>query len=269
MKCVKNTGFTIVETMLFLGITGLMVMSILAGAGRSINIQRYHDSINSLQSFLQQQYSDVTNTINNRNNDWKCDTAGVMNSPNPDNPNRGQSECVILGRLIRTPDIASSPKGKQIDVYDVVGYMPAKSVWGLDEIQVFKPHNPPPPGSPPGTLALPDGYGTYISVVDKQTYDIGWDASMVKPSVDDRLDFSMLIIRSPISGNIRTFITKDFVADANINNIVSSIALANDLKVCLNSNGLFTGPRMGVYINAGASSASDIITKSEVGVCSS
>ena len=257
MKCVKNAGFTIIETMLFLGITGLMVMSILAGAGRSINVQRYHDSINSLQSFLQQQYSDVTNTINNRNNDWKCDITGVTNNPNPNNPNRGQSECVILGRLIRTPDIASSPNGKVIDIYDVVGYMPTNSVWGLDEIQVFKLNNP----------SLPNGYGTFISVVDKQTYDIGWDASMVKPSVDDRLDFSIMILRSPISGNIRTFITKNYVADADINDIVSLVSLKNDLTLCLNSNGLFTGPRMGVYINASASSASDVITKSDGSGC--
>jgi len=95
MKPLYRDGFTIIETMLFLGITGLLIVGILAGTGNSISIQRYRDSVTSLQSMLQMQYSNVENVSNNSVAAKSC---GAKTSP------RGQSDCVILGRFISTTD---------------------------------------------------------------------------------------------------------------------------------------------------------------------
>src|SRR5665811_997144 len=95
MKLSNQAGFTIIETMLFLGITALLIMGLLVGIGTSINIQRYRDSVSSLQSVLQQQFSEVSNV----SNDSLSNACYGDNSTN--NP-RGQSNCVILGRLITT-----------------------------------------------------------------------------------------------------------------------------------------------------------------------
>jgi len=59
-------GFTVIEVMLFLAVTGLLAVGILVGSGVAIGQQRYRDSVNTLKSYIQQQYSEVTSVINNR-----------------------------------------------------------------------------------------------------------------------------------------------------------------------------------------------------------
>ena len=53
MDIVKSKGFTIIEVMLFLAVTGALAVAILVGSGVAIGQQRYKDSVNSLQSFIQ------------------------------------------------------------------------------------------------------------------------------------------------------------------------------------------------------------------------
>ena len=50
MAAKTNNGFTVIETMLFLGVAGALTMGVLVGSGASINQQRYRDSVNSLKS---------------------------------------------------------------------------------------------------------------------------------------------------------------------------------------------------------------------------
>ena len=97
--------------MLFLGITGLLIMGVLVGAGTSINIQRYRDSVSSLQSVLQQQFSDVINVSNDSAGDRACYGDSSIRA-------RGQSDCVILGKFITTAD------GRQLAIKSVIGYIP-------------------------------------------------------------------------------------------------------------------------------------------------
>ena len=101
MSAQSQTGFTIVETMLFLAVAGLLTMGILVGSGAAINQQRYRDSVNSLKSFVQDQYSDVTNVVNSRDNQWSCGSnADVVEAGDAEAQARGTSNCVLLGRYI-------------------------------------------------------------------------------------------------------------------------------------------------------------------------
>ena len=55
-------GFTIIEVMLFLALTGLLLVGILGGLGGNIARQRYNDAVQDLANILRDQYSFVSDT---------------------------------------------------------------------------------------------------------------------------------------------------------------------------------------------------------------
>ncbi len=59
IKTNQKQGFTLIETMLVLGITGLILIGALAGTYQSIARQRYNDSVRSYAEFLRRIYSEV------------------------------------------------------------------------------------------------------------------------------------------------------------------------------------------------------------------
>lgn len=52
-------GFTIIEVMLVLAVTGLLLVSVLGGAYQNISTQRFNDALRSFAEFLRQNYSEV------------------------------------------------------------------------------------------------------------------------------------------------------------------------------------------------------------------
>ena len=90
--------------------------------------------------------------------------------------------------------------------------------------------------------------------------------------INDPMKFSILILRSPSSGVIRTFIDDTQVlADIDIQQLLLSTppaatpgSLTKSATICVNSNGLFTGARkMAVFVQPNANSASDVDTKGD------
>ncbi len=240
MKLLNKAGFTIIETMLFLGITGLLIMGILVGTGTSINIQRYRDSVSSLQSVLQQQFSDVSNVDNDRGSDWACGSDSRVTAQTPSSGiARGQSDCVILGRFITTTD------GHVLSIKSVVG-SPSGSIAASNDVGALQQYN------------------IQVSPVTGETYEIEWGSSLVKPGGNTAMTFSMLVLRSPLSGVVRTFIDPATVINNNnVATLVNSSALTQSAKMCVDSNGLFTGARTAVEVMANATSASGVETLEE------
>lgn len=239
MRLSSKTGFTIIETMLFLGITGLLIMGILVGTGTSINIQRYRDSITSLQSLFQQQFSDVLNVSNGRNDDWSCDSSGnVTEQVSGSGTVRGQSDCVVLGRFITTTNASHT-----LSIRDVVGSLPSGAVLAQNDLDAL------------------NQYRIQVSPITNSSYDIEWNSTLVKPGGNIAASFSVLILQSPLSGIIRTFIDSGVVVrDSDIKSLVKQSALTEPVKMCVNSNGLLTGAKMAVIVVAGATSASGVET---------
>lgn len=246
MRASNTSGFTIIETMLFLGITGLLIMGILVGTGTSINIQRYRDSITSLQSLFQQQFSDVLNVSNGRSDDWSCDSSGNITEQVPGSGTvRGQSNCVILGRFITTTNAS-----RTLSIRDVVGSLPSGLVLAQNDI-----------------VAL-NQYRIQLSPITNSSYDIEWDYTLVKPGGNIAASFSILILQSPLSGIIRTFIDSSVVvSDSDIKSLINQSALTEPVKMCVNSNGLLTGAKMAVIVVAGATSASGVETLGDNSGC--
>ncbi len=234
MKPIRYAGFTMIETMLFLAVTGVLIAGILVGTGTSINTQRYRDSVVSLRSFLQQQYSDVSNVRNSSVSNNTC--AGITGY-------RGQTNCVILGRYIQAKSFSPSI----VEVRNVIGTIP------------FSPA-PGEPDPPTADVELLVQYGIKVSdiLTDNSTYNLEWDATM-KSKTNSNISFSILILRSPSSGIIRTFIDDSPVTAAtNISSLVVTTALSKSVTICVDSNGVLTGPKMAVMVNKDITNASGI-----------
>ncbi len=233
-----KTGFTIIETMLFLAISGVLIAGLLVGVGSSINVQRYRDSVTSLRSFLQQQYSDVLNVSNDsiKNDCYGDNATDVL---------RGQSNCVILGRYITTSAAGDSLTSKM-----VIGYRDPSLSVPTDEIDAI------------------DQYGIHVSSIADNTFKIDW-GSLVVDKTNNIMKLSMLILHSPSSRVIRTFIdTTQVISDNNIQAMLVAISpstIPASLKIpatlCVRPSNYFAGTsKMAVYIQPNATSASDVDT---------
>lgn len=84
-------GFTIIEVMLFLGISSMLLLVVFSLSSTLIVSTRFTDSVRGLESFLQRQYEEVASGVNTRGSE-ACTSS--------DTSSRGTSACLLLGRLI-------------------------------------------------------------------------------------------------------------------------------------------------------------------------
>lgn len=232
-----ETGFTIIETMLFLAVTGLLAVGILVGAGVSIGQQRYRDSVNSLKSYIQDQYTEVTNVVNSRNGTWTCDSAGNVSQQTDVNSGqaRGTSDCVILGRYI-TVDAS----GMRLTTSNVVGYPLPGATQASSDI-----------------AELTTNYKLGLSSVDQDTTTVNWGAQIVKEKTTTPMPLAILIVRSPLSGAVSTFMQQGVPTSLTSMIVVGNMNHAQD--ICVNADaGSFVGSRMEVQVSAFAADQSAI-----------
>jgi len=245
MKLYSETGFTIVETMLFLAITGLLIMGAFAGVGNSINNQKYRDSVTSLQSKLQEQYSDTSSVDNDRSASayMTCDTNANV-STGGSTP-LGQSDCVILGKYI-----TYSSDDNKLVIRKVIGYIAPGTLPLANDVLTLKAYNMKP---------LPS------DDISSEIYNIEWGSSLVGDKNADmsHLYFSMLILRSPLSGVSRTFIQSgSAIPDANMKSLLDS-SLSQSLKMCVKDTNTVLGSnnRSAINIIANTTGASGVQTQ--------
>lgn len=234
----RGSGFTIIEVMLFLAISGFLVIGIMAGAGVAINVQRYKDATNSFVNYIQGQYDRVANVQNNHDPGQECTDSGIATVAT--NVTIGASlDCAIIGRLLTVSDggtkITSQPvyTAKDKDT----------SIRTGDDITSL------------GLAAL----FTDAAVEVEDSYTPEWSTHIVlpKPNNATAMDgWRLLIVRSPSTGTIRTFTTTNpmtttpsaMVADAN----------RADVTACIHPDGLSAIPLSGVKIIKDASGMSGV-----------
>lgn len=240
MSARTEIGFTIVEAMLFLAITGLLTIGILVGSGVAIGQQRYRDSVNSLKSFIQDQYSDVTNVVNSRNNQWRCDTNGnIIEAGGADAQARGTSNCVLLGRYLTVDDT-----GRVLTGANVVGYRAPGAEQATSDI-----------------AELQSNFTLQVSPLDQETQEVRWGSRIVQPESTDPMPFSMLIVRSPLSGSIVTFASSDVQPPGAL---VAEDNITTQHNLCVDADaGTFVGQRLAVRVDAYATNQSAVLIPSE------
>lgn len=187
MTTQSERGFTIIEVVLFLAITGALLAGLMIGVNAGITQQRYLDSVRSYKGFLQEQYSEVLNTRNSRDNEWRCDGSGAAQDSSS-NVTPGTSDCVILGRKIQITD-----NGRSLRVANVTGRITAAAAAAgerSEDLTVYQPK------------VLPQ------SSPESEKWDVDWGSRL---RLDATTDFSVgdepviLILRSPGSGVLRVF----------------------------------------------------------------
>jgi len=184
-------GFTIIETMLVLAISGSLVVALLVGVGSTINTQRYRDSVVSFKALLQDQYSQIDNIRNDREGRWTCNQTASPADNGDTWP--GQSECVILGRYI-------SVQGGEIKAASVVGYKTSETAAANDVAQ------------------LANNYALGIASDSIDELSLEWGAVMKRPNGEPGgSNISILLLRSPESGNTYTFQSQTVPAITAVN----------------------------------------------------
>lgn len=252
----SKQGFTIIETMLVLAITGVLIAGLLVGLGASISNQRYRDSVTTFKNLIQDQYSQIDNVTNDRDSSWTCDSSATpaqVDAGSGISP--GQSDCVLLGRYIGIVN-------DKITMATVVGY----------------PHSDT---SSSGTIAsIKSDYTLGISTSSIEATTLEWGAQIAWPakgagaqSPTSPRSLALLMVRSPENGTTYTF-TSDTVNDVDAissatltSMMVANISATNPgqgaRSVCIDPNGVSVPEKLAVYIGAGASGPGSIETRSK------
>ena len=247
-----SAGFTIIETTLFLAISGVLVATMIAGTSISLNIQRYRDASETFKSLIQQQYAELSSVQNPRDNDWTCNANAQPTETATNAANRGQSECVLVGKYMRV-------EGGAISVYTVLARetTDAAQISDLDYMR--------------------NNYVFNAQDGDVYERDMEWgtEIAWAETGVDGKTpttprSLGILFVRSPNSGRVYTFTSDTVPAKNAIGNstFTSMMSAPNEAAaraqrvVCVQSDGLLIAGDRALYIAANAGNASAIEIRS-------
>lgn len=236
-----TAGFTIIETMLFLAVSAALSVAVLVGTSTAINQQRYQDAVNTLQSFLQDQYSQVISVSNDRTGQEGCNSSAQVTQGGNGDQARGTSNCLILGRLITI-----DPSGQQLNVKTVVGTPQAGADTAASDLAALNLY----------TL------GTADIAIDSHTAD--WGTTLTNPKGAPE-PASIMIVRSPLSGRLLTFTApSSTVSPADL----LKANTTNPFLLCVDPHSLGVNTHLGVQIDPTAAGSSAVeIPLGSSGVC--
>jgi type II secretory pathway pseudopilin PulG len=233
----NRRGFTIIEVMLFLAITGLMIVGVMAGVGGSINRQRYQDATTSVLDFFQGQYNTVDNVYSNRPAYISCSEGSLEEGIEQA---RGTSDCSIIGRYITTSDGRKLMSQPLLAQNDIAAIDTSQEMTEVEYIQAL------------GLARTGDVFNN-----DNDEFTSPWETTLYtdpeSPSTADA--FTVVLIKMPNSGLIRAFTIKK--ADATINEVIEA-STSDDFLVCVNPAGLVASPSYGVKIKPLSVNASGV-----------
>lgn len=223
-------GFTIIEVMLFLAITGLMMLGILAAVTGGINRQRYDDAVASLSDFMQGQYSLVDNVITNRPDSIRCTAGGIDESGTGSVQPRGTSDdCTIIGRYITSDD---GEKLRSRPVYATVDITTLPNTLTPSELI--------------NQLKLTTASSAFD--VDDVTYNIAWSTYVYTSKQATNRgsgDFSMVLLKMPDSGLMRTYAMRS--GGRPVQEVIDN-AMTEPLLMCVATDGLVNSPPVGIKL---------------------
>lgn len=237
----RQYGFTVIEVILFLAISGLLLFGALAGINSSVNSTRFNDAVNTVTSYFQKQYAEVSDGRNARDASLGCDNGNVNNG----NTSIGSTKCVVLGRLLQFNTGTS--------------IISTRYIIGIDTTNISAGD------SAAVVAASPKAVVGNTNLED--TFEVPWSTNFNKVTQGATVVNSLAIIRSPISERILFY---SFQAPANINNLTSNeikdANLNKAVNICMRDD---TRARIG-YVRIGSGQGQDIVRtdlSSTAGTC--
>jgi len=230
-----------IELMLFLAISAIMIVTLLTGWTVAINTQSYKDASRSFASVLQGQYASTLNVVNDRSAKFDCFVNGgttQVKAVTATSTSRGASDCVLIGRYI-TID------GSQMRSNAIVGTQPVTAIPSTTtEDQVIAAYMP-------GRIA--DG------VINDDTYEIPWISTLYASSASpSALHIAIAIVRSPVTGTVRTYIKDITASDPTVTDVIAAPAAQAKRVLCMDPGTVVAQPRTAIVIAANAASSSAI-----------
>lgn len=239
MRGHSQAGFTIIEVMLFVAVSGLLMSGLLIGTGTSIARQRYKDSVSTFHSSVQQLYEEVAAPYNNRTT-----AVGSCGS----SPVAGTSDCVLLGKMLVVND-------QDMTYYDVIGKEPAHTTAVSNEDSLLQSYHP---------QVVREGTNANIKHAQLE-----WGARVRAQGATQALPMSLLVIRSPESGFIHSYSTGGDKSISDKKEPLSAMITSvnkSERMMCIDSADIFSdGEKMALRIKAGASSATalDVVSNDQ------
>ena len=211
MKRAKK-GFTILEVTLFLAITGLLLVGLLATTWNSISRQRTNDIVQNFADFLGSQYSAVANVQSN---------------------GAGNSGKAIYGKVVT---FGEEGAGDTIYIYDLFGdVVPSDTIARLSVPKMLEYVH--------ADVIVQDKIeGTNkcnYSVHNQSEYSARYGTKVQTADGDD-FKGTIIISRSPSSGSIHTYVASEPIEVQKI--------LAEQAEV-VGATGCQTEPFIGIYDN--------------------
>ncbi len=238
----EQKGFTIIEVMLFLALTGFLLAGILVGAGSSIANQRYKDAVQDAADVLRKAYSFVADTQIGLRDDGKdgenaCDSlVSSVASSIKGEAGRGRTSCSVYGAVVTIKtDKESALTEIQTttllgrDLYDVTLQKDTEKIDCTNDENKDKLYCvvSNPSSSDIELLRALEANNlvrhsktNHTEVAgNSATQKIKWGAFFREPlkGVDDgrnegdALNITLLIYRSPRDGSIRTLVKDDII----------------------------------------------------------
>lgn len=235
-------GFTIIEVLLFVTISGGLMAALLIGTGISIQQQEYRDMVQSFANFLQGQYSAVINVENNTEHRQECPMKGAPSG----GQFRGQSECFIIGRYIESRD----GEGREYVSYPLYARKNGtdaatrKTIWQYEYSDT--------------------------NDTEKVSHTIGWSGrTKFFENNSGSTTVSIVMYRHPETGQIYIKADKSHYAKGDIKALMGPGAMdASEYEICVYDNGWLQHERQSVFINGRAGSADAIrIDPAQTGGC--
>ena len=216
-------GFTIIEVVLFLAISGAILAAIMSNAAYSVARRRYNDSVTSFVEEIRNAYSATVNVENYRKEtqdaSYFCSVSSAFltgslkaNSPieisvdKTDDNYPGRTKCAIYGQVITFGENGSS----DIHRYDLIGIAVTGNIEPDDSDEVLSalkkvganivtmtqvPADAPnPPTVCKASLAGTSSY-----------YRPQWTGQLENKHNRDIYRGAIMIARSPVSGTVHTY----------------------------------------------------------------